>query len=174
MQEKIWTKSPWGKITVSFDCSNSVASDDSISVAAVTIYDSSSTDVSSVDDDDFLETELRNWSNTIQERFGRTILTASYTDDVYDGGKKSVILRNFPVTVISSITVDGAALGTSDYTLNCKSGIIRMKLCYAFIGGPGSILVSYTGGCTKAPGDLKRALEYYLSGRDRKALAKRS
>jgi len=131
-------------------------------------------------DNDFLQRSVNEWSDTIENRTGRTFKSTDYTDEVHDGGKKSVTLQNFPVTAISEITVDGAALGTSDYTLKEKSGIIRLKSGHVFGGGPGSILVTYTGGFTTTPGDLKRgckqlvALEYYLSGRGRKALAKRS
>lgn len=42
-----WTKSPWETITISFDASNTVASDDSIASVAVTVEDSDGTDVSS-------------------------------------------------------------------------------------------------------------------------------
>ena len=132
------------------------------------------------DDNDFLQRSINEWSDTIETRLGRTILSANYTDEVHDGGKRAVTLDNFPVTAISSIAVDGTALGTDDYTLKAKSGIIRMASGYNFAGGPGDILVSYTAGYTTAPGDLKRAvtqlvaLEFYLSGHGRKALAKRS
>jgi len=136
--------------------------------------------LSGTGDDDFFQEAINDWSDTIEKRLGRVIKSAEHTDEVRDGGKLAVILKNIPVSSISSITVDGAALGSSDYTLDGDSGIIKLKSGLSFSGGPGSILATYTGGYTEVPGDLKRAvkqlvaLEYYLSGHGRKALSKRS
>ena len=132
-------------------------------------------------DDDFLQEAINQWSDTVEKRLQRIIKSAAYTDEQHDGGKKKVLLKNIPVTAISSISIDDTALSSEYYTYDEDSGIIRLKTGYAFDGGPGSIEVSYTGGFDEdsIPGDLKRtvtqlvALEYYLSGRGRKALAKK-
>jgi len=135
--------------------------------------------LSGSDDDDFLQRAINDWSDTIEKRLGRVIKSAEHSDERHDGGKQAVLLKNIPVTDISSVSVDGAALGSSDYTVDQDSGILRLVSGKAFGGGPGSILVTYTGGYSTVPGDLKRcvkqiaALEYYLSGHGRKALAKR-
>jgi len=136
--------------------------------------------LSGTDDDDFLQEAINEWSDTVETRLGRVINSAEHTGERHDGGKLAVLLKNIPVTTLSSISVDGAALGSSDYTIDTDSGIIRLGSGKAFGGGPGSILVTYTGGYSTVPGDLKRAmmqlvaLELYLSGHGRKALAKRS
>jgi len=135
--------------------------------------------LSGTDDDDFLQSAINDWSDAIETRLNRVIISADHTDECHPGGKLAVLLKNIPVTEISSITVDDGALGISDYTVYPESGIVRLVSGKAFGGGPGSILVTYTGGYEEAPGDLKRcvkqivALEYYLSGHGRKALAKR-
>lgn len=131
------------------------------------------------DDDDFLQRAINDWSDAIETCCNRVFKSAEYTDEVHDGGKLSILLRNFPVTEVTSITIDGAALGTDDYTTDLASGIIRPAYGKRFSGGKGSVLVTYTGGYETIPGDIKRAvkqlvaLEYYLSGHGRKALAKR-
>lgn len=128
--------------------------------------------------DDFLQEAINEWSDTIATRLGRVIKSQEHEDERHNGGKIAVLLKNTPVTEISEITVDGAALGSSDYTYDGASGIVRMVDGKAFGGGPGSVLATYTGGFETAPGDLKRAvkqivaLEYYLSGHGRKAIAK--
>ena len=135
--------------------------------------------LSGSDDDDFLQRAINDWSDTIEKRLGRVIISTEHTDERHDGGKIAVLLKNIPVTEISSVSVDGAALGLSDCTVDQDSGILRLVSGKAFNGGPGSILVAYTGGYETVPGDLVRcvkqivALEYYLSGHGRKALAKR-
>lgn len=134
--------------------------------------------LSDTGDDDFLMKSINDWSDTIETRLGRSIKTQTHTDERHDGGKIAVVLQHIPVTAISSITIDGGELGSSDYNY-FNSGIVRLVYGKVFGGGPGSILVTYTGGFTTVPGDLKRAtkqlvaLEFYLSGHGRKALAKR-
>jgi len=135
--------------------------------------------LSGTGDNDFLVRAINDWSDTIEKRLGRVIKSAEHTDERHDGGKSAVLLKNMPVTAVSSLSVDGAALGSTDYTYDTDSGIVKLVSGNSFGGGPGSILVTYTGGYSTVPGDLVRAvkqltaLEYYLSGHGRKALAKR-
>lgn len=254
MKEKYWKKSPWAIRTLSFDASDAIAVDDTISAVTAEVYDSDGVDVSEsmvsgsaawdgttitqkftggtdgedyscvikittsagekadekliiqvrarvsslaittlitlseikdwldlddTDADAFLEQAISDWSNAVDTRLGRTILSTDYADEAHDGGKLAVILNNFPVSELTSITVEDGALGDDDYTYNAN-GIIRLKSGLPFGGGPGDVLVTYTAGYDTAPGDLKRsmkqivALEYYLSGHGRKALSKRS
>jgi hypothetical protein len=131
------------------------------------------------DDDDFLQRAINDWSDTIETRLNRKLFSATFEDERHDGSKRAIILKNTPVTEISSLTIDLCELSSLDYTFDSKSGIIRMWDGKPFMGGPGSVLVSYTGGFVVVPGDMKVkvnqivALEYYLSGHGRKALAKR-
>lgn len=128
--------------------------------------------------DDFLQEAINEWSDTVEKRLGRSIKLQEHENERHHGGKITVILRNIPVTAIASISVDGAALGPSDYTFDRSSGIVRMVSGKLFGGGPGSVLVTYTGGFETVPGDLKRAvkhlaaIEYNLSGHGRNAIAK--
>jgi uncharacterized phiE125 gp8 family phage protein len=130
-------------------------------------------------DDDFLQEAINDWSDAVETRCGRIIKQATYTDEAHDGGKKAVLLLHPPVSSITSITVDDDELESDEYVYDEKSGIVRMVSGYAFEGVNGEVTVTYVGGYDPVPGDLKRAmmqlaaLEYYLSGRGRKALAKR-
>ena len=130
--------------------------------------------------DDFLQEEINDWSDTIEKRLGRIIKSASYTDERHDGGKLAILLKNIPVTAISSITIEDTAIDSTDYTFDIDSGKVRMITGIEFDGGPGDALLSYTGGYATVPGDLKRAVKqivaigYYLSGHGRHAIAKSS
>ena len=129
--------------------------------------------------DDFLQRAINDWSDAVETRLNRIIKSATHTDEAHDGGKKAILLKNPPVTAISSLSIDESALGAEDYVYDGASGIVRMGDGKPFGGGPGGILVTYTGGYSAVPGDLRLAvkklvaLEYYL-GPGRKALAKRS
>jgi hypothetical protein len=129
--------------------------------------------------DDFLQRAINDWSDRVESDCNRIIISTEIEDEVHDGGKRAILPRNFPVTEIDSITIDGVALETDDYTLDRMGVKVRMKSGLPFAGGPGDILITYTGGYASIPGKLilavKKvvALEYYL-GPGRKALAKRS
>ncbi|OPL13707.1 MAG: hypothetical protein AVO39_10235 [delta proteobacterium MLS_D] len=130
------------------------------------------------DEDDFLQQAINDWSDALETRLNRVIKSADYEDERHHGGKLAILLKNMPVSAISSITVDDEELDSDDYTFDTDSGIVRMATGYPFDGGPGSVLVSYTAGYETAPGDIRRgimqivALEYYLSARGQKALIK--
>jgi len=130
-------------------------------------------------DDDFLQRQINDWSDTIETRLGRIIKSDDYEDEIHDGGKLAILPKNLPVTAIDSITIDDSELDSDEYELDKEGCKIRMKSGLPFEGGTGEILLSYTGGFASVPGDIKRAvrqlvaLEYYLSGHGRKALAKR-
>lgn len=131
------------------------------------------------DADDFLQRSINDWSDTVESRLNRRLVAQTFEDEIHDGGKHSVILRNPPVISISSITVGLAALSELDYTYDSQSGIVRMLYSRMFPGDTGNVRVTYRGGCETVPGDIHRkviqlvALDYYLSGHGRKALAKR-
>lgn len=129
-------------------------------------------------EDEFLQSAINDWSDTIEKRLKRTILSTTHTDERHDGGRRSILLHNFPVTAVSSVSIDGGALGSLDYTYETGPGIVRMCSGREFAGKRGSILVTYTAGFSTVPGDLRRvvkqlvALEYYLSARGNKAIIK--
>ncbi len=130
-------------------------------------------------DDDFLQRSINRWSDTVESRLNRRLTARTFEDERHDGGRLAVLLRNPPVAEITSLTVDGGALASTDYVLDEESGVVRMAYAKRFGGGNGSVLVTYRGGCETVPGDINQAviqlvaLDYYLSGHGRKALAKR-
>jgi len=104
-----------------------------------------------------------------QSFIGRELATDTYSQ-TYDGGCSIIVLDNFPVETITSITEDGNA--TTDYTLYSEDGrIIKgtslhndLTTLAVFAGGLQGVTVNYTAGYTDStgaipvPDDLKLAL----------------
>lgn len=100
---------------------------------------------------------------------GRRFKSASYTSERYSGtGQKELFLRNFPITAVSSVTIDGetvnAASDYNDYSKYWIEPIIDGHKLYGVLyredkwdRGDQNVVVSYTGGYTAIPGRLRRA-----------------
>lgn len=128
--------------------------------------------------DTFLTSMCTAWSAKFERRIGRTISQATYTDEIHDGRRFVILPRNYPVQSITSLTIDGVALGSTYYYLNASGMIIRQKNGLRFGGGRGSIKLTYIGGYATVPEDIKQALiqivalDYYLSGHGNSLLPK--
>ncbi|MCX5783679.1 MAG: phage head-tail connector protein [Elusimicrobia bacterium] len=48
---------------------------------------------------------------------GRKFLTADYEDEIHNGGGEYLRVNEFPIISISSITEDGKALSSEEYTV---------------------------------------------------------
>jgi len=80
---------------------------------------------------------------------GRSFGSQQVTE-VYDGnGKNYLLLRNYPVTNISSIKINGSTIDPSDYVWH-RSGLVKLKST-VFPEGVGNIEVTYTYGYQSIP-----------------------
>lgn len=103
---------------------------------------------------------------------GRFILSKSYTE-YYDGdGSEELFLKNYPVTVVSSIYDDvnrefnsNSLISSDNYIVETTSGIIRLWNRMAFNCGKANIKIVYTAGYAIAnvPGDLKGAVKRWVA-----------
>jgi len=93
-------------------------------------------------------------SDLFEELTGRAFLEATYTDDIFDPtGIPELLLtkpvsgelRALPVTVFTSIAIAGSVLGSADFQVNTKFGIVMM-LNQVFFGVRGDVKVTWTGG----------------------------
>lgn len=100
---------------------------------------------------------------SMKEYLGRQIESASVTAEIHDGNglDDSLILLEWPVTSVSSVSIDGAALAASDHEIDGANGILHYKP-----GGTGfapwpkgrrNISVTYTAGYASVPADLALA-----------------
>lgn len=130
------------------------------------------------DRDDFLQDRINQWSDEIERRTGRVIGADDYTDEIYSGGRRSIMPFNTPINSVSEITISGGKLFSDDWFITADKSMVRLETGQPFRGGAGDILITYNGGFTSTPGDISRALiqivaiDYYLSGHGNQSLAK--
>lgn len=104
------------------------------------------------------DTEIEDLINAVSDLFeeltGRVFLETTYTDDILDPtGIPELLLttpvtgelRALPVTVFTSLAIAGSAVGSADFQVNTKFGIVTM-LNQIFFGVRGDVKVTWTGG----------------------------
>lgn len=106
------------------------------------------------DRDDILAALVSAASETIANEVGGPIVTESYVAEVYDGdGETELWLVNRPVTSVSAVTIDGAAV--TDYYWYRSGRIYRSS---GWTSGIQNVTVTYTAGWgTEIPAPLSEA-----------------
>lgn len=126
-------------------------------------------DIPAGSDDVNVQRAITAVSQMIATWCSRNFVQADYTD-TYDGtGGFALILRNFPVSSISAVSIDGrivsAAAGPLDsgYALSGRRLILRGS---CFSRGQANVVVSYTAGYAPdaIPADLQMACLEWLGG----------
>ena len=90
----------------------------------------------------------------------RNFMSASYTINVDGTGGAVLMLRQYPVTAVASVSINGLALpvstgpGVAGYRFTQSRVIVDG---YRFTKGNANIVVAYTGGFTTVPPDLEQA-----------------
>lgn len=124
--------------------------------------------------DKYLTNLIQRFSDLVERYLGRGDLTSASATEGYDAlGQLYLILRRYPVTAISSITIDGTALAATDYKLlkNGRNGLVQrigtaftgeITRSYANVrwpdgGDPERIQITYTAGYATSPLDLEQA-----------------
>ena len=116
--------------------------------------------VTNTSDDPLLTRLVSAASQFVQEFIGRYILTAPYSFTVSGRGGFKAILPNYPVTAVSSVTVDGQAIPASTgplspgYTFDAYQVYLNG---YAFNAGINNVTIAYTAGYATAPLDIEQA-----------------
>lgn len=96
----------------------------------------------------------------IQAMASRTFASTDYTDTFDGRGKNKIPLKNYPVTAVSAVTVDGVSIPAATNVL--ASGFLfdqytLMLRHYRFSPGMQNIVVEYTAGLATTPADLDLA-----------------
>lgn len=116
--------------------------------------------VGAATDDTLLASLVSGVSAWIQEWLGRTIASGTYAETLNGSGKAVLFLLNYPVTAVSSVSVDGVnipartAIGGSGYTFD-KDCLYLAGYC--FTRGIQNVQLSYTAGFAAVPADLELA-----------------
>lgn len=106
--------------------------------------------------DDIRIAQIMVWVQELIDAYlGRVMVEAEHTQTAYKPRTEYLQLRNYPVSAISSITVDGEATDVTAYYLNQDTG----EMYGEFIYGDVNVIV-YTGGYATLPAVVE---EVYLS-----------
>jgi hypothetical protein len=107
--------------------------------------------------DALFETLIDGVSEAFNAYVGRALAKTTYTAVYFDGdGKESLLLPNYPIVSITSITEDGSALTEgedSDYLLYAATGILK-RVNGAWYKGSKKIKLTYVAGYTVQGGTM--------------------
>lgn len=100
-------------------------------------------------------------SAELESQTGLIFVTRAVLDTKDGAGRPDLWLSRLPVVAVSSVTVDGAALGSSAYVLDAARGRLRLAAA-GWPSGIANIAVAYTAGygaqgAATLPADVVRA-----------------
>ena len=111
-------------------------------------------------DDAQLQRLLTAVSVGIQAWLNRSLPTATYSETKNGNGRAAIMVMNYPVTAVASVTIDGVAIPTrtsvtaSGYSFD--SDMIYLD-GYTFNRGNQNVALTYTAGYVTIPLDLEQA-----------------
>lgn len=111
-------------------------------------------------DDVLLGELIERVSTSIENWLGRSLLSAARTELVDGNGKQKLMFKNWPVTVVSSVKVDGVSIpAASSYTAAGYRFTDQALILqgYSFVTGLANVEMSYTAGYSAIPGDVEQA-----------------
>ena len=116
--------------------------------------------LSSTADDALLARLIASASRFIESWVGRTITSVTYTETFNGDGHARLVLPNYPVTAVSSVTIDGSPIPAAAPA--APNGYLFDALVlylngYAFARGVQNVTVVYTAGYASVPPDLAQA-----------------
>lgn len=127
--------------------------------------------IEGVDADPLLEAQITASSAWFLAEIDRSILSGAYTEHRIGSGCKIVTLRNYPVTSITSVAVDGVTIAAvsdletdgyylHDGTNERPAGTIELAGSYRS-GSIRIVSVSYVGGFATVPADVELAVRLH-------------
>ena len=124
-------------------------------------------EVKGAGDDAIIQAAITGFSKYVQVRTGRDALASIQGFvDVYDGnGSQRMLLRNYPITELTSVMVDGATADIAASYGIAGVAIIEKAQGIGFVFGSsgrfgsgfGNIQVAYSAGYSEVPADLEIA-----------------
>lgn len=134
-----------------------LASNTLTTLAAVKAY----LKIESTHDDTMLEDLINACSTAIENYCGRKFKEQPF-DEEYDGtGKNYLLLEQFPVKSINSLSIDGIVLDPSEYKVKKNNGVLIRNNSVWPIGDI-NISVSYIAGLSSIPSPLELACKHYV------------
>jgi hypothetical protein len=132
-------------------------------------------------DDTLLQRLLTSASFAIESYLNRAIKSASFTD-VFDGtGGRVLLVPQYPITAVTSVTIDGVAIPSAGGPTTPGFYFTDTKIIlsgYYFTKGLGNVAITYTAGWATVPFDIEQAcidtVQYWLGNRQRNSEVSRS
>ena len=123
--------------------------------------------VTTTNDDALLTALVTQVSTFIQSWLNRTIASQAYSETRNGQGMPQMLLLNYPVTAVASVTVDGIvipprpALGPGTFAslggYTFDSNALYLSGGYLFCRGFQNVAVGYTAGYATTPADIQQA-----------------
>jgi hypothetical protein len=104
---------------------------------------------------------ITRYQSLVEGYCDRELEEADYTDTVYDFDQRELLLRNWPVIEVASVTVDGEAAAVADLQVKLDEGVIRNS--EAEITGD-LVVVEYTAGYEEMPPEIKAVMLTLVDG----------
>lgn len=110
--------------------------------------------------DTLLTSLISSASSWVENWVNRTLSSTSYTERYNGTGNYSMMVKNYPITAISSLTVNGAIVSASD---GVSVGYVYDNNQIIFIGnkiakGIQNVAITYTAGYAAIPQDIKQVV----------------
>lgn len=99
--------------------------------------------------DAMLEVRANAVTEEIERETGRVFVSRSITQTLDGPGGPLLYLRGYPVTAVSSFTLDGDAVSSEDYVLDADAGILKRE-SGVWTAGVGNYVITYTAGYARA------------------------
>lgn len=116
--------------------------------------------IQSADTDDLLRTLITSASKAMRRYMERDIVVNTYTDRRSGVGMSTMMMKNFPIVSVSSLTVNGqsvpAAAGWGSPGFFFDDAMVYLAN-YSFTRGKGNVVVTYQAGYAEVPDDLAQA-----------------
>lgn len=113
-------------------------------------------------DDATIEDLINASSSAIENYCKRKFKEQAYLDDEYDGtGKDHILLDQYPVKLIESVSIDGTPLSTGQYKVKKRNGVL-LNNGGIWPRGEINVTVSYTAGYAEIPADLELACKHLV------------
>lgn len=100
---------------------------------------------------------LESASAIIESYCGRVFTSATVTAETHDGGLGVVFLQQPPVTSITTVVENSVTLAATDYLSYPDGRLVRMSNGYPYVWywKPRTVVVTYVGGYTPVPYDIR-------------------
>jgi hypothetical protein len=115
-------------------------------------------------DDTRIEKLINACSSAIESYCERKFKEQTYTDEEYDGTcTKYILLKQYPVKSISSVSIDDVLLDVSEYKVKKPNGTL-IRVNNVWPTGDINIKVTYSSGFITIPADLEQAcMDFVMS-----------